>query len=97
MVLIIEPKNLGIENEGVRLQSIHSGGVMAMFLSGTSVIMIYKVDYWSSDPFLEYIRKEDESFTLKVSSNMLKFEEFIDISNNNETITYNKHRDVHLK
>ena len=53
---------------------------MAMFLSGTSVIIIQRVGRWSSEAFLEYIREQVESFTLEVSSNMLKFENFLNLN-----------------
>ena len=52
---------------------------MAMFLSGTSVVIIQRVGRWSSEAFLEYIREQVESFTLNVSKNMLKFEEFLNL------------------
>ena len=53
---------------------------MAMFLSGTSVIIIQRVGRWSSEAFLEYIREQVESFTLDVSKNMLKYEEFFNLN-----------------
>ena len=51
-----------------------------MFLSGTSVIIIQRVGRWSSEAFLEYIREQVESFTLDVSKNMLKYEEFFNLN-----------------
>eukprot|EP00957_Ditylum_brightwellii_P096488 7348990-Ditylum_brightwellii.AAC.1 len=53
---------------------------MAMFLSGTSVIIIQRVGRWSSEAFLEYIRDQVESFTVGVSKRMLKYEHFLNLN-----------------
>ena len=65
---------LGFSKDDIGLHSIRSGGAMAMFLSGTSIIIIMKVGRWSSEAFLEYIREQVETFTLGVSQGMLEFE-----------------------
>ena len=80
VVTLIGEDQLGFTKEDIGLHSIRSGGAMAMFLSGTSVIIIQRVGRWSSEAFLEYIREQVESFTLDVSSNMLKFEEFLNLN-----------------
>jgi hypothetical protein len=49
---------LGFTSEDVGLHSIRSGGAMAMFLSKTSTIIIMQTGCWSSEAFLEYIRKQ---------------------------------------
>jgi hypothetical protein len=79
-VTLIGEDKLGFTKDDIGLHSIRSGGAMAMFLSGTSVIIIQRVGRWSSEAFLEYIREQVESFTLEVSSNMLKFENFLNLN-----------------
>ena len=73
--LIGEP-TLGFNEDAVGLHSIRAGGAMAMFLSGTSEIIIQRVGRWSSFAFLEYIREQVDCFTLGVSQKMLQFENF---------------------
>ena len=80
IVLLVGIESLGFSKEEVGLHSIRSGGAMAMFLSGTSVIIIMRVGRWSSEAFLEYIRDQVESFTLDVSMKMIKCEEFYSLS-----------------
>ena len=80
IVNLIGFESLGFEKDDIGLHSIRSGGAMAMFLSGTSVIVIQRVGRWSSEAFLEYIRDQVESFTLDVSKNMLRFEEFLNLN-----------------
>ena len=70
---------LGFEKLDIGLHSLRSGGAMAMFLSGTPVIIIMRVGRWSSEAFLEYIRDQVESFTLGVSQKMLKCEQFCNL------------------
>ena len=76
-------KILGFNKYDIGLHSIRSGGAMAMFLSGTSVIVIMRVGCWSSEAFLEYIRDQVESFTKGVSHRMLEVEEFFNLNLNN--------------
>jgi hypothetical protein len=80
IVELIGEENLGFRKEEIGLHSIRSGGAMAMFLSGTSVIIIMRVGRWSSEAFLEYIRDQVETFTLDVSKNMLQVEEFFNLN-----------------
>ena len=80
MVVIIGEDILGFKASEIGLHSLRSGGAMAMFLSGTSVVVIMRVGRWSSEAFLEYIRDQVESFTLGVSSNMLKYETFLNLA-----------------
>ena len=94
VVTLLGKEELGFTKDDVGLHSIRSGGAMAMFLSGTSEIIIQRVGRWSSDAFLEYIREQVESFTVDVSKNMLKYEKFLNLSNNqgeeNENIIQNE-------
>ena len=83
IVDIMGKEDLGFTKEEIGLHSIRSGGAMAMFLSGTSVIVIQRVGRWSSEAFLEYIRDQVESFTAGVSKKMLACEEFFDMTNDN--------------
>ena len=80
VVDLLGEETLGFKKEEIGLHSIRSGGAMAMFLSGTSVIVIQRVGRWSSEAFLEYIRDQVETFTLNVSKKMLKYEEFFNLS-----------------
>ena len=85
IVALIGDNIVGFSKDNIGLHSIRSGGAMAMFLSGTSVIIIMKVGRWSSEAFLEYIREQVETFTLGVSQGMLKFEEFFNLISERKT------------
>lgn len=76
MVDVIGVEALGFIKDNVGMHSVRSGGAMAMFLSGTSTIIIRKVGQWSSKAFFEYIREQVDDFTVEVSLNMIKFEDF---------------------
>jgi hypothetical protein len=92
VVDLIGVDKLGFTSTDIGLHSIRSGGAMAMFLSKTSTIIMMRVGRWSSDAFLEYIREQVENFTVDVSENMLKFESFFNIHNdqtNNTESSYN--------
>ena len=84
IVTLLGVYELGFTKEDIGLHLIRSGGAMAMFLSGTSVIIIQRVGRWSSEAFLEYIREQVESFTLDVLKNMLKYEEFLNLNCDND-------------
>ena len=60
---------------------------MAMFLSGTAVIIIMRIGRWSSEAFLEYIREQVESFTVGVSQRMLQYEAFFNLNSPDTTAT----------
>ena len=60
---VIGEKILGFNRDDVGLHSLRSGGAMAMFLSGTSEIIIQRVGRWESLAFLEYIREQVETLT----------------------------------
>ena len=91
IVKIIGEESLGFGVEEVGLHSIRSGGAMAMFLSGTSPIVIKKIGRWSSEAFLEYIREQVEEFTAGVSQKMLEFEDFNNLRMRPTTQIKNKH------
>ena len=80
IVDLIGFEELGFHKHEIGLHSIRSGGAMAMFLSGTAVIIIMRIGRWSSEAFLEYIREQVESFTLGVSQRMLQYETFFNLS-----------------
>jgi hypothetical protein len=80
IVILIGEDKLGFSKDDIGLHSIRSGGAMAMFLSGTAVIIIMRVGRWSSEAFLEYIRDQIESFTAGVSTKMLKVEQFFNLN-----------------
>jgi hypothetical protein len=85
IVELIGEESLGFQKDDIGLHSIRSGGAMAMFLSGTSVIIIMRIGRWSSEAFLEYIRDQVENFTCGVSQNMLKYEEFLNLKSDERT------------
>ena len=87
VVDLIGFSELGFYKHEIGLHSIRSGGAMAMFLSGTAVIIIMRIGRWSSEAFLEYIRDQVESFTLGVSQRMLQYETFFNLSTNDVTTT----------
>ena len=62
--------------DDIRLHSLRVGGAMTMFLSGIPTIIIMRIDRWSSEAFLEYIREQVESFTFRVSKKKIRFEHF---------------------
>mmetsp|Transcript_28648 Transcript_28648/g.33301 ORF Transcript_28648/g.33301 Transcript_28648/m.33301 type:complete len:304 (-) Transcript_28648:414-1325(-) len=80
IVELIGGEVLGFTKEDIGLHSVRSGGAMAMFLSGTSTIIIQRIGRWSSEAFLEYIREQVESFTAGVSQNMINFEHFFNLN-----------------
>jgi hypothetical protein len=49
---------------------------MAMYLGGLPVYAIQLIGRWSSDSFMEYIRKRIEEFTLGVSMKILTVQVF---------------------
>ena len=87
IVDLIGPEELGFSKDDIGLHSIRSGGAMAMFLSGTAVIIIMRIGRWSSEAFLEYIREQVESFTVGVSQRMLQYEAFFNLNSPDATAT----------
>ena len=87
IVDLIGIEELGFAKDDIGLHSIRSGGAMAMFLSGTAVIIIMRIGRWSSEAFLEYIREQVESFTIGVSQRMLQYEAFFNLNTTNTTVT----------
>ena len=85
IVELLGEQTLGFTKNDIGTRSIRSGGAMAMFLSGTSSIVIQRVGRWSSDAFLEYIRDQVESFTAGVSQRMLKYETFFNLNTTSST------------
>ena len=96
VVAVIGSESLGFDKDDIGLHSLRSGGAMAMFLSGISVIVIQRVGRWSSEAFLEYIREQLESFTLDVSKKMLCFEEFLNLSDNNNASNFTNVSDAEM-
>ena len=87
IVELLGMEELGFSKDDIGLHSIRSGGAMAMFLSGTAVIIIMRIGRWSSEAFLEYIREQVESFTVGVSQRMLQYEAFFNLNTNDPTET----------
>ena len=67
---------LGFLTEEVGTHSNHSGGAMVMFLAGTPVYMIMLMGRWSSEAFMQYIRKQVLSLSHGIAAKMLTYEQF---------------------
>ena len=78
--MLIGKDVLGFNKDDIGLHSILAGVEMAIFLSGTSFIIIMRVGRWLSEAFLEYIREQVDYFTIGVSQRMLKFGENLNLS-----------------
>ena len=76
VVHLLGEVELRFGKEDIGLQSIRSGGAMTMFLSDVSEIIIKQVGQWKSDAFLEYIRKQADSFIIGVSQEILENKNF---------------------
>jgi hypothetical protein len=72
---------LGISNEKISTRSIRSGAAMAMYLGKCLVYTIMLIGQWSSDAFLQYIRKQVMEFSHNVSKRMLTFQNYCHIPN----------------
>ena len=80
IIVLLREIKLGFNKDDIGLHSIRPGGDMAMFLPGTSVIIIMKVGQWSSEDFLEYIRDQIKWFTTGVSKRILNAEVFFNLN-----------------
>jgi hypothetical protein len=67
---------LGIKKEDVGTHSIISGVVMAMYLGECPVFMIMLIGRWSSNTFLQYIRKQVIGFSQDVAKRMVTCQNF---------------------
>jgi hypothetical protein len=61
---------LHIKKSEIGMHSIRSGAATAMFLSNFLVCLIMMIGCWSSNAFLQYIRKQVEQFSHNVSKQM---------------------------
>jgi hypothetical protein len=62
---------LGFSPDGIGTHSIRSGAAMAMYLAGVPVFTIMLIERWSSDAFLQYIRRQMLQFSSGVASRMV--------------------------
>ncbi len=86
IVELLGKDTLGFTKEEVGLHSIRSGGAIAIFLSGATLI-IQRAGRWESDAFMEYIREQVESFsTAGVSSKMITNEHFYHLTHSQNRI-----------
>lgn len=87
IVSLLGEEKLGFSKDDIGLHSIRSGGSMAVFLSGTPVVVMQRIGRWSNEAFLEHAREQVEAFELDVARKMLKFEEFrnLNIQNHDES------------
>ena len=62
---------INIQVGEIGTHSIWSGAVMAMYLGNLLVYTIMMLGRWSSNVFLQYIRKQVEQFSHNVSKKMI--------------------------
>ncbi len=77
----ISQEVLGFTADHFGLHSARSGAATAMFLAGVPVFTIMLLGRWSSDAFLQYIRKQLKEFSHGISSKMIQNENFFAIQN----------------
>ncbi len=75
-VVAIEEHQLGINMEDIGTHLIRSGTAMAMYLGECAVYTIMLIGRWSSDAFLQYIRKQVMEFSQNVAKKMLTYQNF---------------------
>jgi hypothetical protein len=68
--------HLGIKKEDVGTHLIRSGAAMAIYLGECPVFMIMLIGRWSSNAFLQYIRKQVMEFSQNVAKMMLACQNF---------------------
>jgi hypothetical protein len=69
-IIAIGKDVLHIKKSEISMHLIRSGAAMAMFLSDCSVSQIMMIGCWSSNAFLQYIRKQVKQFSHNVSKQM---------------------------
>ena len=67
---------LGFYPEDIGAHSVRSSVAMATFLDNTSIFLAMLVGFWSSDAFLNHVRKQVLETAKGISSNMLKNDMF---------------------
>jgi len=74
-----KPK-FGFAPDEIGNKSIRSGAAMALFLNNHSTAKIMILGRWSSDAFLVYIRPQVLEWTNNMSSDMINFDDFLDMT-----------------
>jgi hypothetical protein len=94
MVNALEAAMEAVDRDVVNIQageigthSIHSGASMAMYLGEVPVYTIMVLGRWSSDAFLQYIRKQVEQFSHNVSKKMIKHQFHMHVPQVDRTIS----------
>jgi hypothetical protein len=72
-VVAVGEDSLGFKATEIGTHSICSGAAMQMYLSKCPIYTIILIGRWSSNAFLQYIRKQIEQFSHNVSHWMLTF------------------------
>ena len=73
---LVGEDHLGFHPNDIGTHSIRSVATMSMYLDGVPTFTIILIGRWSSDVFLQYIRKQFEQFTHNVSRRMLLQDSF---------------------
>jgi hypothetical protein len=72
-------QTFGFHPHEIGNRSIRSGAAMALFLMDHSSAKIMILGRWSSDAFLVYIRPQVLEWTNSMSSDMIRFDSFLDV------------------
>ena len=80
---------LGISKEKIGTHSIRSGAAMAMYLGKCLVYTIMLIGQWSSNAFLQCIRKQVMEFNHYVSKRMLTFQNYRHVPNFDHWVSAN--------
>jgi hypothetical protein len=72
-------KVFGFHHHEIGNRSIRSGAAMALFLMDHSSAKIMILGRWSSDAFLVYIRPQVLEWTNSMSTDMIRFDSFLDV------------------
>ena len=70
---------LGFDASELGLHSIRTGATMSTYLTGVPVFMIMLFGCWSSDAFLQHIRKQVQEFSAGISVKMIQADSFYTI------------------
>ncbi len=88
-VCAIGKARMGISKEEIGTHSIRSGAAMAMYLGKCLVYTIMLIGQWSSNAFLQCIRKQVMEFNHYVSKRMLTFQNYRHVPNFDHWVSAN--------
>jgi hypothetical protein len=86
VISALQDDRLGIKKEEVGTHLIRSGAAMAMYLGECPVYSIMLIGRWSSNAFLQYIRKHVMEISQNVAKKMLTLQNYKHIPETNRRI-----------